>query len=149
MQEVVMVSSVENSEQLKANIARYFNEGRYFEITQAIGMHSLLIDPQHTMADQAVLYRFVLTLIKEKIRREHPKSYASWMQAFPTLMAAVAAGNTVVTDRAAADVVTSRMGAHGPFTSVDAFFFWALDDRRLALDEIMKYIEATVARFGK
>ncbi len=149
MQEVVMVSSLESSEQLKANIIRYFNEGRYAEITQAIGMHSLIIDPQHTMADQAALYRQVLTLIKEKIKREHPKSYSSWMKAFPSLIAALVSGNVVVTDRAAADVVASHVGAHGPFSSVDAFFFWALDDRRLALDEIVKYIDTTVARFGK
>jgi len=26
---------------------------------------------------------------------------------------------------------------------VDEFFFWALDDRRLTLDQIVKYIEKT------
>ena len=32
---------------------------------------------------------------------------------------------------------------YGPFKSVDDFFFWALDDRRLTLDRIVNMIEKT------
>ncbi len=60
------------------------------------------------------------------------------------IMAAIAADRQVVTDQAAAEVLASHYAGSGPFTSVDAFFFWALDDRRLPLDQIVKYIEKTV-----
>ena len=45
MPEVVMVSSVENMDKLKTKIGELFKNEKYSEITQAIGMHSILIDP--------------------------------------------------------------------------------------------------------
>jgi hypothetical protein len=32
---------------------------------------------------------------------------------------------------------------------MDHFFFWALDDRRLTLEQILKYIEKTAEMKGK
>jgi hypothetical protein len=49
----------------------------------------------------------------------------------------------IVTDNASLDVITAHHDAYGPFMSVDDFFVWALDDRRLTLDQIVKYIEKT------
>jgi hypothetical protein len=144
MPEVVMVSKLEKIERLKAYIEELFKKKRYAEITQAIGMHSLLIDPQHTLDDQTHLYHHVLNLIKTRINKDNTKKYSSWLVSFPALMAAIAANRQVVTDQAAAEVLASHYAGSGPFTSVEAFFFWALDDRRLPLDQIVKYIEKTV-----
>ena len=146
MQDVVMVSSLENSERLKAKIGEYFSKGGYSEITLAIGMHSLLIDPQHTMADQAQLYRHILNLIKDKIKKNNPKTYSSWFAAFPKLIEELISKNQIIIDKAASDVLASHYAGFGTFNSVDAFFFWALEDRRLPLDQIVKYIEKTVER---
>ncbi len=149
MPEVVMVSNIEKLDRLKTYIEEQFKKGRYAEITQAIGMHSLLIDPQHTMDDQAHLYRMVLNLIKNKMNRDNTKHYSSWLTSFPAIMAGIAADRQVVADKTATVVLASRYAASGPFTSVDAFFFWALDDRRLSLDQIVKYIERTVEMHRK
>ncbi len=143
MPEVVMVSKLEKIERLKAYIEELFKKKRYAEITQAIGMHSLLIDPQHTLDDQEHLYHQVLNLIKTRINKDNAKKYSSWIVSFPSIMAGIAANRQVITDQAA-EVLASHYAASGPFTSVDAFFFWALDDRRLPLDQIVKYIEKTV-----
>jgi hypothetical protein len=145
MAELVRVASVEKIEELKTYLEELFKRGRYAEMTQAIGMHSLLIDPQHTLKDQAGLYHFVLGLIKDRLRKAKGDAYSAWYAHFPELLDRIITANRIVTDKAAADVIASHRAAYGPFKSLDDFFFWALDDRREQLDEIMKYIEATAA----
>jgi hypothetical protein len=146
MPEVVKVSTVEKSQSLMAAIEEYFKKGRYAEITQAIGMHSLLIDPQHTMSDQAHLYHIVLNLIKDKVRAALGKHYAAWYASFPKLMDELISSDAEVTDKFSIAGLASHREAYGPFKSVDDFFFWALDDRRLTLDEIIKYVEKTTEK---
>ncbi len=149
MPEVVLVSNVEKMDKLKSYLEESFKKSRYSEITQAIGMHSLLIDPQHTMKDQADLYRGILNMIKERISLSKGKSYGAWYAAFPALMDKLVSSKQTMTDNASLEVITSHRDAYGPFKSVDDFFFWALDDRRLTLDQIVKYIEKTVELQGK
>ena len=144
MPEIVMVSDVESIEKLRSSVEELFIKGRYEEISRAIGMYSILTDPQHMRKDQSQLYHHVLDLIKNKISKENRNDYSSWLSAFPKLMAELAAGHTVVTDRAAAAALASHHSSYGPFRSVDEFFFWALEDRRLPLDNIVKYVEKTV-----
>jgi hypothetical protein len=141
MQEVVNVSSVENLDQLKSYIDAHFAKNKYYEITQAIGIHSLLIDSEHTLGDQKSLYRQVLNLLKDRLKAKLGKNYAAWYASFPKLMseASMPAG----TDKNVEDVIDSRLHGYGPFKSVDDFFFWALDDRRLTLDRIVSMIEKT------
>jgi hypothetical protein len=145
MTELVRVGDVEKKEELKSYLEELFKKGQYAEMTQAIGMHSLLIDPQHTLGDQSGLYRFVLDLIKDRIRASKGKGYAAWYAGFPRVLDQLVSANQIVTDKAAADVIASHRAGYGPFKSVDDFFFWALDDRRLPLDQIVKYIEQTAA----
>ncbi|HUI46157.1 MAG TPA: hypothetical protein VL122_09285 [Nitrospirota bacterium] len=145
MPELVMVSSVEKMENLKAYLVELFNQQRYSEITQAIGMHSLLIDPQHTMNDQARLYHHVLNMLKNRISKAKGKSYGSWYTGFPKVLDQIMTANQIVTDKTAAEALASHRAGYGPFKSVDDFFFWALDDRRLPLEQIVKYIEQTAA----
>ncbi len=145
MSELVMVSSVEKMENLKTYLGELFKQQRYSEMTQAIGMHSILIDPQHTMKDQAGLYRHVLNMIKNRISTLKGKSYGSWYAGFPKILDQFVTTNQIVTDKRAADTLSSHRAAYGPFKSVDDFFFWALDDRRLPLDQIVKYIEQSAA----
>lgn len=145
MPELVMVSNVEKMEKLKILLEELFKQERYSEIGQAIGMHSILIDPQHTMSDQAGLYRFILNMIKDRISKTKGKRYAAWYAGFPKVMDQVVAENQVVTDKAAAEALASHCAAYGPFKSLDDFFSWALDDRRLPLGQIVKYIEKTAA----
>ncbi len=145
MPELVMVSNVEKTEKLKAYLEELFRQERYSEMTQAIGMHSILIDPQHMMTDQASLYRFVLTMIKDRIRKTKGKSYSAWYVGFPKVLDQLVTGNQIVTDKSAADALASYRSAYGPFKSVDDFFSWALDDRRLPLGQIVKCIEKTAA----
>jgi hypothetical protein len=141
MSEVVMVSSVEKMENLKTYLEELFKKQRYSEMTQAIGMHSILIDPQYTINDQASLYHFVLNMIKNRINTLKGKSYGSWYGSFPKILDQFITTNQIVTDKRAADALASHRAAYGAFKSVDDFFFWALDDRRLPLDQIVKYIE--------
>ncbi len=141
MQEVVNVSSVENLDQLKSYIDVHFAQNKYTEITQAIGIHSLLIDSEHTIGDQSRLYRQVLNLLKDRLKEKLGKHYAVWYATFPKL--ANEASKFAGTDRNAADAIDSRLQAYGPFKSMDDFFFWALDDRRLTLDRIVNMIEKT------
>jgi hypothetical protein len=145
MPDLVRVGNIEKKEELKKYLEELFKKGKYSEMTQAIGMHSLLIDPQHTLGDQAALYRFVLDMIKDRIRTSKGKAYAAWYASFPKLMDQLVSSNQIVTDKASADVIASHRAAYGPFKSLDDFFFWALDDRRLELDQIVKYIETTAA----
>jgi hypothetical protein len=141
MPELVTVSNVEKTEKLKYYLEELFKKGRYSDITLAIGMHSLLIDPQHTMADQKDLYHFVLNLIKDRISNIKGKSYAAWYADFPQEMDQFVASRQIVTDQGAADVLASHRSANGPFKSLDDFFFWALDDRRLTLEQIIQYTD--------
>lgn len=142
MQEVVNVSSVENLDQLTSYIDAHFAKNKYAEITQAIGIYSLLIDSEHTISDQRRFYRQVLNLLKDRIKARLGKSYAAWYASFPTL--ASEGAKLAGADKTAADAIDSRLHAFGPFKSVDDFFFWALDDRRLTLDRIVNMIEKTV-----
>lgn len=144
MLETVFVSQVENIEKLKANVTELFQKGGYEEISRAIGMYSILIDPNFTLDDQMRLYRFVLELIKNRARKSKDKAYSSWLSAFPKLLADLVFAKQIVTDEAAIEVIASHQNAYGPFKSVDDFYFWALDDRRLTLGQIVKYIEKTV-----
>lgn len=143
MQEVVLVSTVEKKDKLKNYLEESFKNARYPEITQAIGMHSLLIDSEHTIKDQAVLYHDILNMIKEKIRTIMGKGYGDWYASFPKRMEALTSSKQVITDKASVDVIASHCDAYGAFRSVDDFFFWALDDRRLTLKQIIAYIEKT------
>jgi hypothetical protein len=149
MPEVVLVSNIEKMDKLKVYLEESFKKSRYSEITLAIGMHSLLIDPQHTMKDQAGLYHSILNMLKERISKSKGKSYGAWYTAFPALMDKLVVSKQIVTDSASLDVITDHRNAYGPFKSVDDFFFWALDERRLTLDEIVKYIEKTAGMGGK
>jgi len=141
MQEVVNVSSVENLDQLKSYIDAHFAKNKYTEITQAIGIHSILINSEHTITDQSRLYRQVLNLLKDRLKAKLGKNYAAWYSAFPKH--AGEASKLAGTDKTAADAIDSRIHAYGPFKSMDDFFFWALDDRRLTLDRIVGMIEKT------
>ncbi|HET7319758.1 MAG TPA: hypothetical protein VFK23_11525 [Nitrospirota bacterium] len=143
MVELVRVSDIEKKEKLKSYLEEHFKKGKYAEMTQAIGMYSILIDPEHTMSDQSGLYHFVLDLIKDRIRTTKGKGYAAWYTGFPKILDQMVSANQIVTDQAAADVLASQRAGSGPFKSVDDFFFWALDDRRLPLEQIVKYIETT------
>ena len=140
---MVLVSNIEKIDKLKLYLEESFKKSRYSEIMQAIGMHSLLIDPQHTMKDQAGLYHVILNMIKERISSSKGKSYGSWYTAFPALMDKLIVSKQTVTDNASLEVLTDHRNAYGPFKSVDDFFFWALDERRLTLDQIVTYIEKT------
>ncbi len=141
MPELVTVSSIDTMEKLKAKLEEFFTKGQYAEITQAIGMYSLLIDPQHTISDQAQLYRIVLNMIKDRIRERKTKSYAAWYAHFPKLMDDIVASGQIVTDTMSSTVISDHYAAYGSFKSLEDFFLWALDDRRLSLDQIVKYIE--------
>jgi len=143
MLDVVKVSTVETSQRLMSTIEDYFKSGRYAEITQAIGMYSILIDSEHTISDQRSLYRTVLTMIKNRLSGTLGKGYATWYADFPKLLDQSIAANRLVVDEIAAGVLSSHRAAAGPFKSLDDFFFWCLDDRRLALAQIVKYIETT------
>jgi len=149
MQEVVQVSNVEKTEKLKMYLEESFKNARYPEITQAIGLHSIFIDPQHTMKDQSNLYHGILQMIKDRISKSKGKSYGAWYANFPTLMGKLASTKQVVTDKAAVEVIASHQAAYGAFKSVDDFFFWALDDRRMTLGHIVKYMEKTADMGGK
>jgi hypothetical protein len=144
MPELVTVSSVERLDDLKTRINELLEQERYEEITRSIGMHSILIEPEHMIADQDHLYHLVLNLLKKKVTREDPKRYSSWIIAFPALLAQFVSEGRIITDKAAQDVLASRHAAFGPFSSLDEFWYWALDDRRLPLGQIMRYIRATI-----
>ena len=147
MPDLVTVSSIEKTEDLKTSINTLFEQGKYAEIIQSIGMHSILIDPEHMIGDQDHLYHMVLNLIKKKISRKDPKRYSSWLIAFPALLNRIVEEKQIVTDAASLYGLTSRTESFGPFSSLDEFYFWALDDRRLPLDQIIRYIQTTLQQF--
>lgn len=143
MPELVTVSSIDTIEKLKARIEELFKKGQYDEITQAIGMYSLLIDSEHTISDQTQLYRLVLNMIKEKLRGGKGRSYSTWYERFSKLMDEIVSSGQIVTDAMSSAVISDHYAAYGSFRSLEDFFSWALDDRRLTLDQIVKYIEKT------
>ncbi len=146
MPELVTVSSIERHNDLISYIEGLFEKGFYDEIMHAIGMHSILLKPQQTVREQERLYGFVLELIKKKVASNNQKAYSAWLADFPELMASIVEKREVVADKAAADALASRHAAFGPFRSLDEFYFWALDDRRLNLSQIMNYIEKTLEK---
>ena len=148
MQVLVQVSSIEKIDKLKTNIEELFKKGQYTEIYEAIGMHSLFIDPQHTMRDQSNLYRFVLNMIKDRINRELGTNYGEWYEHFPKLLDQLITSKQLNTNASSYDVLTSHRDAFGAFKSLDDFFFWALDERRLTLEQLVKYIEKTAEMAG-
>lgn len=146
MASLVKVSDIENLDKLKAHIGELFNKAQYAEITQAIGMYSIMVDPQNTLTDQTGLYRIVLNLIKDRISKQKGKEFGTWYVGFPNLLDGILASNEIISDAATADVLSSHRSAFGLFKSVEDFFFWALDDRRLTLEQIVKYIERTAGK---
>jgi hypothetical protein len=143
MPALVKVSSVETMDKLNASIGDFFKKGQYEEITESIGLHSILIDPQYTMRDQASRYRVVLDLLKDRISKKKGKEYGAWYARFPKLLEKLVSQKQIVTDALSQDMLSSHQEAFGAFKSVNDFFVWALDDRRLTLDQIVKYIEKT------
>jgi hypothetical protein len=143
MHEVVMVSSIDTMEKLKSKIEEFFRKGKYAEINQAIGMYSLLIDPEHTISDQVHLYQMVLSMIKDRIRDRKTNTYSAWYAHFPKLVDKIIESGQTVTDAMSSTVIADHHAAYGSFKSLEDFFNWALDDRRLTLDQIVKYIEKT------
>jgi len=144
MPELVTVSSVEKLESLRTTINELFENGKYSEIVQSIGMHSILMEPEHMIGDQDSMYHLVLNLMKKKIQREDPKRYSSWLIAFPALLSRIVDEGQVIVDDAAQSALVSRLTSFGPFTSLDEFYFWALDDRRLPLDQLIRFIDRTI-----
>jgi hypothetical protein len=145
MPELVMVSQVEKIEQLKTLLEDLFKRGNYAEMTHAIGMHSILMVSEHMIGDQSSLYHLVLDLIKTKITNAKGKTYGAWYSDFPRLLDELLSSNKIGLDRAALDAVMSHRAAFGKFSSLDHFFFWAIDDRRLPLGQIVSCIEKTTA----
>ncbi len=144
MPDLVRVSNAQHLDGLMSYINDQFGRGKYAEIIQAIGMHSILIDPEHTITDQEQLYRMVLNLLKDKISKDDPKAYAAWIASFPRYLDRLVELGQIVTDATAQSALASHRAAYGPFASLDAFYFWALDDRRLPLDQIIRYVLKTV-----
>lgn len=149
MPEVVRVSSVETGQKLSTLIEGYFKKGRFAEITQAIGMHSILMKPEHMLEDQSAFYHSVLKMMKAKIAEALASGFSGWYAHFPDLMDELVTTGQIVANKLSAETLASRRAAFGPFRSVDDFFFWSLDDRRLTLDQIMKYLEKTAERFKR
>jgi hypothetical protein len=143
MPELVTVSSVEKLDSLRTTINELFEHGKFAEIIQTIGMHSIMMEPEHMISDQDSLYHLVLNLKKKKVHREDPKRYSAWLIAFPALLSRLVNEGQVIADDAAQSALVSRLTSFGPFTSLDEFYFWALDDRRLPLDQLIRYIYRT------
>jgi len=145
MPEVVRVSTIEKEQSLMVSIEENFKKGRYDEITQAIGLHSTLIDPEHMMADQVRLYRSVLKLLKNRIAEKLGKRYADWYTDFPKLVDRIVSDEQDKSDPLFRSALSSHLAAYGPVKSVDEFFSWVLDDRRLTLGQLVQFIERTTA----
>lgn len=144
MPDLVTVSSVEKLESLRTTINDLFEQGKYSEIVQSIGLHSIMMEPEHMIGDQDSLYHLVLNLIKKKVHRGDPKRYSSWLIAFPALLSRIVDEGQVISDDAAQAALVSRLASFGPFTSLDEFYFWALEDRRLPLDQLIRFIDRTL-----
>lgn len=143
MASLVRVADIENPDKLKTYIEEMFKKEQYAEITQAIGMYSIMVDPQKTLSDQTSLYRIVLNMLKDRISKAKGKEFGTWYVQFPNILDGIVSSNEVISDAATADVLSSHRSAFGLFKSVEDFFFWALDERRLTLEQIVKYIERT------
>ncbi len=146
MPEVVKVSTVEENQRLRASIEEYLKKEQYDEISQAIGMHSILTDPQHMIIDQSRLYRSVLVMIKNKVEANLGNKFASWYADFSKILEDIVTSGQIVTDALSTAVIASHQAAYGPFKSVEDFFLWALDDRRLSLEQVVKYINKTAEK---
>jgi hypothetical protein len=144
MPQLVTVSSIQDLDRLKTYVNDLFANERYAEISQAIGMHSIIMEPEHMIGDQDSLYHLVLNLLKKRIAREQGAVYSSWLIAFPAILGRIVSEGLIVTDQSAQSALASRHAAFGNFTSVDEFYFWALDDRRLPLAQIISYIDKTI-----
>jgi hypothetical protein len=112
-------------------------------------MHSIIIDSEHTIEDQNRLYRSVLNMLKDRIAASLGRQYAAWYAEFPKILDEIIGSGKVTTDKASVEVLASHRASHGAFRSADDFFFWALDDRRLTLEQIVKYFDACVEAYGK
>ncbi len=143
MPENVFVSQVDSFDKTRAMIADFFQKGSYEEISRSIGIYSILCDPQHMLRDQNQLYRTVLDMLKDKITSEKGKASSSWVSSFPKRLSDAVTDNQPVLDEASRTVIVSRLNAYGQFRSLDEFYFWALDDRRLTLEQIIRLIEKT------
>ena len=94
------------------------------------------------MKDQAELYRGILSMIKARISDNKGNSYGAWYKNFPQRMDEMVSSKQIA-DKASIEVLASHREAYGAFKSVDDFFFWALDDRKLSLDQVVQYVERT------
>lgn len=139
----VMLSAIKTIEELMPVLEEYLKKGWYARITEAIGMHSVLVDPLHTLQAQKDLYSRILAMIKNRIARNLGKQYGVWHADFSSILDGIITAKEIVTDDSVAQMLSSHRNAYGPFTSPDEFFFWALDDRRLPLKQIVKYLEKT------
>ncbi len=146
MPETVFASQAASTDVVKTNIADCFRKGKYEEISRLVGMHSILTDPQHTITDQKLLFRFVLDMIKDRIRENMGKDFSAWLSSFPKLLAELVASKQVVTDEPSLVVIASYHDGFGQFRSLDDFYFWALEDRRLTVGQIVKYVERTAKK---
>jgi len=145
MLEVVKVSTIDKEQSLIASIEGYFKRGHYDEITQAIGMYSTVIDPQHMIADQSRFYRFVLNLLKGEVSKKLGKQYAAWYTDFPRVIDGIVTAGKENGNSAFLPMLASHREAYGPFKSLDDFFLWALDDRKMTLSQLVQFIEQTIA----
>ncbi len=144
MPESVYESQVASLEGVKAVITDLFQMGKYEDIPRAIGLYSVTADPQHTISAEAQLERFVLDLIKNRIRKGREKSYGLWLESFPKLLAKVVSKKQL-SDAQSLEVIASYEAGRG-FRSLDEFFFWAMDDRLLPLGQIVECIERTAKK---
>ncbi len=145
MPAVVKVSEVEKDRDIAAEIEEYLNQGKYTEIVQLVSLHAVLMDPQHLMQDQKSLFQTTLSIIKNKIAGRLGNQYGVWYSDFPKLLDRIIANGQAPGDPRSAEALSSHRAAYGQFRSLEDFFFWALDDRRLTLDQIIKYIDKTAA----
>ncbi len=148
MPEIVKVSTVENSLKLMGVIEEYFKNNRFAEITQAIGIHSVLIDPQRAISNQATSYRAVLNMLKNRISVKLGKKYGEWYAEFPKIMDQLVSAGQNPVDQSVKSMLSSHFNGFSSFKSVDGFFFWSLEDRRLPLDQIVKLIEKTTQKYA-
>jgi hypothetical protein len=82
-------------------------------------------------------------MLKDRISRNKGSNYGIWYKNFPQMMDTLVSSKQIVAGKASIDVIASYREAYGAFKSVDDFFFWALNDRKLSLDQIVTCIEKT------
>ncbi len=145
MPTLVRVADIEQVDRLKAYLQNLFDAGKYDAVSRAVGMHSELSDPEHTLADQASLFRYVLEILKHRLSSSQGHAYAAWYRCFPRSLDRLLETSGGELDQSSRNVLASHRAAYGPFRSLDDFYFWALDDRRLTLAQIIRLIEKTTA----